>query len=344
MLRSLLSGLVLMIGVGSLTAQDIHYTQFSNGVGMLSPGLTGVFQGDSRVYAHYRNQWKKVDAYTGTFTGFFDTKINPGNSDKGYFSAGIKFNYDRAGFSRLSLLNPALTGSYTLRLSDKWYGTLGADLGIIRRAFSTDDLQFGDQFDGTTFDPASSEIFEDQNFLVLDVSTGLNLRYEANDHRTNVNFGAGLFHLNQPEQKFILGNSDRNDDYPMRLSAYVDAGLKITDALDLELRVNYQDQSEYSQGVGGVGLKFYGAQSSSSPWALTLGGFGRISNIENNINDALVPYLRIDVNRLSVGVSYDVNVSEFADYTNNQGGLEVWAQYRFDRFKKIGDFKTCRIF
>jgi hypothetical protein len=44
-------------------------------------------------------------------------------------------------------------------------------------------------------------------------------------------------------------------------------------------------------------------------------------------NDAVVPVLKFDVNQLSIGLSYDINISTLAPASLNRGGFEISLGY-----------------
>jgi hypothetical protein len=45
------------------------------------------------------------------------------------------------------------------------------------------------------------------------------------------------------------------------------------------------------------------------------------------LNDALIPYVGLEVGGLRIGASYDVNVSSLKAATNNRGGSEISVIY-----------------
>lgn len=335
---------ILLTGLGA-RSQDLHYSQFMNGSATLNPGLTGVFVGDTRVYGQYRNQWKKADAYTGTFTLAVDSKIYGKKERKWAPSWGLMINYDRAGDSKLSFFNPALNLGIATKLDENWILTLGGNLGLINRSFDTSDLTFGtDNGVGSEIDPGfSQETITDQSFTTFDAGLGFNFRYQNPEKRNYLNIGLGTFHLNRAKQKFVIGGQDIDQKYPIRWSAYADARVKMTEKLDLVLQANSQVEGEYNENVFGLGLTFLGDSGEDKNWALTGGVFGRLF-YRDYISDAVVPYVRFDYKLLSVGVSYDVNVSPLSTLTNYEGGLELWGQYRFQGFRSPDVVKSCEIF
>jgi hypothetical protein len=88
----------------------------------------------------------------------------------GFFGAGIQFNYDRAGDSKLSMVNLALNGSYSYILSPRNIITVGLGGAINQRRFNEDELRWERQWNGDAFDPSinSGEIFDATNLLFFD--------------------------------------------------------------------------------------------------------------------------------------------------------------------------------
>ncbi len=321
-------------------AQDMHYSQFMNSPGLISPGLTGVFSGDTRIYGQYRNQWNKADAYGGSFSLYLDSKIYPKKEESKWLPAwGVVLNYDQAGDSRLSIFNPALNLGVSRDVSEDWIMTLGANVGLVNRTFDASDLEVNNPLDPD----APTETLEDQSFSVFDLGAGINFLYQKPEKRTKINVGVGAFHLNQGFQKFDIGTTDVNQKYPIRFSPYFDSQFRLNDDFDLHASISTQFQQKYNENVFGLAAKYIGNAEAEKYWALRFGVIGRLF-YDGYLSDAVIPYARLDYKLLSVGLSYDINVSPLSGLTNSQGGLELWAQYRFRNFKKSENFKACEIF
>ena len=67
-------------------------------------------------------------------------------SNHDQWAGGLIFNYDQAGDSKLSTTQLALNGSYTHRVNNNNFMTLGVQLSGYQRAFSTEALEWGSQF------------------------------------------------------------------------------------------------------------------------------------------------------------------------------------------------------
>src|SRR5215217_6936193 len=77
-------------------SQDIHFSQFFEAPLLRNPSLAGIFSGDIRVQAVYRDQWNSVTtAYkTVSMNGEYKMPIGKGND---FITAGLQFLQDRAG-------------------------------------------------------------------------------------------------------------------------------------------------------------------------------------------------------------------------------------------------------
>ena len=326
----------------NLSAQDIHYSQFYNAPEIMNPALTGIFYGDVRFMGHYRRQWENVPADFLTFSGTYDQKFYPkkakGNDFLGF---GINFNYDNAGFSKLALSHLQLGGSYSTELKKNVFLTGGIQLGFGNRAFKEQDLTFDSQWDrdANKFDPSlpQGENFDNTSIFFLDFSLGGNLRLQKDDRRTKLDIGVSLYHLNQPRQEFF-DNSDQR--LPSRFALYALGAIKIANPLDLLLRGTAQFQTTYREYVPGIALKLHLSQDRGKELAFQLGANLRL----NDITDAIIPTVELHYRTLGVGVSYDINVSDFDIATDQRGGPEIWVSYRIVKVKPLGQFKTCPIF
>ncbi len=320
--------------------QDIHYSMFYNGPQILNPALTGIFHGDSRVMGHYRRQWQDVPVDYLTFSGTYDMKVyTQKGHGRDFWGFGLNFNYDRAGFSKLSLSQLQLGASYSKELKENVFLTGGAQLGFSQRQFKTEDLTFDNQFNGSIFDPSlpTLEDFTNTSIFFMDIGLGGNLRVQSPNRRSKLDLGLSLYHINRPSQSFF---DDTEVNLPMRFAVHAIGALKVADPVDILLRGAAQFQSTYREFVPGIAARIYLDNKRGKELAFQLGVNARF----NSITDAIIPTIEIHLRTLSVGVSYDVNVSQFDIATDKMGGPEIWISYRIVKVRPLGDFKTCPIF
>src|SRR6478752_4595899 len=78
------------------SAQDIHFSQFFETPLLRNPALAGIFTGDVRVQAVYRDQWNSVTSgyRTGSLSGEYKMAVGKGDD---YVTWEMQLFYDRAG-------------------------------------------------------------------------------------------------------------------------------------------------------------------------------------------------------------------------------------------------------
>lgn len=338
-------------GVAGL-AQDLHYSQFYGAPLHLNPSLTGIFDGDVRLMGQYRNQWAQVPVGYTTYTGAVDVKFFNKNVSDGFAALGIGYNHDQAGFADLRLSNFNLNGAYTKRLSNRFYGSLGGQLGFGARKWEADQVTYDNQYDAQqgTFNPdnPNGEAPSQQKLNYGDFGLGFNLRYQVKEsyeqidtstgQRTKLDFGMGLFHLNRPNQFFTSLGPIK---LPMRLTPYILADLQISKRFDLIANVAAQFQSSYRQYLGGLGLRYYINPKRNEEFSIQLGGTMRFDALTND--SAIYPAAEARYKKLRVGFSYDVNLSKFNTLTEKGGvgGPELFIHYIFKSYKPVSFKPNC---
>lgn len=332
----------------TIYAQDLHYTQFHNAPFAISPGLTGVFSEDVRLYANYRRQWsvRSSEPVYETHSIAADMKLWPYRANtNGFFSLGISLNRDQAGLSRLTLLNLGLNGSYTHRLSDHTFLTAGLQGAFNQKKFDISRLTFDRQFDpGNGLDPnaANGESFFNNTSQFFSLGLGLNLRVQKLSDQKMVNemrcrskmdIGFGISNLNQPDQSF---EQDLEVRLPRRITPYVLSYIQLgccDSKWDLAVNAIGQFQQKYSEILGMLGFRYHLSQRPDDRKSIQLSGVMRISdNLDNNI-DAVVPVLEVFVNEWQFGISYDITVSGATEALVRPGGLEFSVRHGISKVK-----------
>lgn len=324
-----------LLMLNSIGAQDVHLSQYQFDRLQINPGLTGIFNGDKQVSLVHKQQYFSVPVDYFTFSGSYDVKFRKCYDEDGFFSAGVLFNYDQSGDSRLSLASLSLNGSYTLPLTPSFFLTGGAYLGAGQRSFSEQDLTWDNQWNGTVFDPTipSGESFDNNGIFFLDVGAGINARLQGVD-RTKLDFGVGTFHLNQPGYSFYKNSDVR---LPIRISAYGMGILKLFDILDVYANGLYQDQGPYNETVVGGGVIIHLSNRKARELELQLG-------LATRLDDALIPMVAIGYDGWKGGFSYDMNTSPFQAATDEKGGPEFFLTYTFKKLCPLKQTKVCTIF
>ena len=333
--KSITGVIFYFLMLNCISAQDVHLSQYQFDRLQVNPALTGMFNGDKQVSLVHKQQYFSVPVDYLTFSGSYDVKFKKCYSEDGFFSAGVLFNYDQSGDSRLSLASLSLNGSYTLPLTPSFFVGGGAYLGIGQRSFSEQDLKWDNQWTGTVFEPSrpSGESFDNNGIVFLDLGAGINGRLQGVD-RTKIDFGVGAFHLNKPGYSFYK-NSDVK--LPMRLSFYGLGILKLFDILDLYANGLYQDQGPYNETVLGGGVIIHLSNRKARELELQLGAATRL-------DDAIIPMVAIGYDGWKGGFSYDITTSPFQAANDQKGGPEFFLTYTYKKLCPLKQTKVCTIF
>ncbi len=329
----------LFLGKSVLLAQDLHYSQFYHSPLNVSPGLTGLFNGDQRYMASVRDQWRAVPVPWFSFSLGYDQKLYPKKAKNHFYGIGLMFNYDQQGDSRLNLSNLNIAGNYSRILSKQHILSLGALIGYASRGFNMETLTWDKQWNGRNFDAnlATGETFESTRFNMMESAIGLNYLFQKSS-RTNTKIGTSIYHILGNGSQFENGNINRNPGkVPSRKSAYFISNWKLTSGLDIQFDGLYQSQNSYSELLFGSYLNIYVNKKRGKQTNLHVGAGYRTSK-------SLYPKVALRYNSLFVALSYDIDLSEFSFHTDNKGGPEIHVNYILTHVKPGKDFRICPIF
>jgi len=321
--------------VPELGAQDVHFSQFGYTPTILNPALTGIFRGNVRLNASYRNQWSSVPVDYETFSASGDFKVpNRNPESNGFWAAGMGFDYDRAGISQLQLARLNASGSYTQKLSGKAFLTAGVQLAYNNRSFNLDGLLFDEQYDRETStgnsNLAHGEDFPSGSNNFLDISSGINLRIQSfgnceivNDlsKRSYLDIGIGIFHLNQPDQAF---RDIDEEQLPIRYSPYALGNLMVHSNADIFMNTNWQFQGAYREWLMAFGGRVYFDKTPGNQISVAASCGYRFNN---ELGDVVFPSIEVQIDRIYGTFTYDLNISDFNVATRWRGGPEITLRY-----------------
>jgi type IX secretion system PorP/SprF family membrane protein len=315
-------------------AQDIHYSNFGFSPLNMNPALTGVFNGEYRGTANYRNQWSGVPVNYTTFSGSVDMKMASKKTIPP-FRIGAFLSYDKAGWSKLSNTALYLSGSYMQPLSNKDFVSGGLSVGLNQRSFKTGDLTWDDQYAEKRFDPTivsqDANTFE-QTIFYPDLSAGLNYHRQAPQNRSAFDVGFGMFHINNPTRSFKDGEPAVR--CAPRYSLYASTNLKLSEFFDILLDGSAQYQGPHQELVGSVGGRLYLVEKHTKLIALQAG-------ITMRKGDAISPHIGLLYNRWKFAVNFDSNYSRFKTASESIGGPELNVIYIFAKVRPANYCALC---
>lgn len=318
---------VLLLSTGRLSAQDIHFSQFNFSPLNQNPANTNLFDGDFRFVGNYKNQWPTVPVRFNTFSASAEMNfLTLKNNDR--LGVGFLFYFDRAGDSKFTSLNTALSVSYIKSLDKKNNHalSLGLQFGLINRSFNYTKLYFDNQWNGDVYDPniAVDETFSKTRLNFFDLNAGLAYKWRKNE-RTNITVGFGVSHLSRPKQTFFNDNSVKLD---LRYTLNVRAQIKVAKRVDLVPEFLFQRQDTKQEFDLGLHAKYYLPVKIPHTVALNLGAYSRIV-------DAGWLLAGVDFDNLQVNLSYDINFTKLTAASRYNGGFEASIIYILAKVKKI---------
>jgi type IX secretion system PorP/SprF family membrane protein len=216
---NLLYSLSLVIFLGTLHGQDVHFTQFEHLPLMFNPGQTGNIKGTMRLGAIYRDQWRNVGNFYTTPGFQIDAPVIRGFGKNDWVGAGGIIYQDRSGIGRFGKGAFLLSGAYHMVTgkSSKNVWSLGVQYGVgslrMRNPFS---FSFEDEL--MTGLPSVDEgriSMEPERFNEL--GFGLVYTYKINDKTDRFHIGIAGHHLARARGGSaygILGNRPPPDPDP----------------------------------------------------------------------------------------------------------------------------------
>lgn len=328
-----------------INAQDIHFSQFGNSPVNLNPGLAGVFGGDMRFAAAYRDQHRSIPVTYTTITGSWENKIylNKTKYDR-FLTAGLLFDYDRQGSLHLTSMQLGIPVSLTLPTVKHQFLTLGVTPSFGQRAFNTNSLSFDSQWNDCVYDPSApfreDQLFQNNSLRYFDLNAGVNYRLQSGTKRSRLDLGGSVFHINKPKHDFWT--SGVNDEGQVRLrqrvSFYGLGLLQLADNLDFVANGLYRRQGSYKEIVYGGGLRLHLDRRPYHELAVQVG-----ANYRQRYGDALTPQAEVHFKTWTLGFTYDFNFfSDINLLTDRRAGPEVTLIYRLYKLK-AAPFKSCPI-
>lgn len=328
-MKALLLGAAIAVSGGAV-AQDIHFSQFYNSPLNLNPGLCGALS-DIQGVLNYKDQWKTVASPYKTYAASFDMRLMKGKWKNGFLGAGLSFFGDKAGDAQLGTTSVSFSLSSNRKINDKQNLALGLQGGIAQRSIQTDKFQWGNQYNGTAYDPTipHDEVFNNTKMVYPDFGAGLLWTYgdgemyiTAND-QFKMDAGVAMYHFTRPAQSFYDGTSDKlHFKYVVHSSAHI--GIKNTKiAIEPSVMVLLQGPAQ-EINVGGAiryaireDSKYTGFVKSAS---ISAGGHYRAQ-------DAFVLSTMLNIANYGLGISYDVNTSDLRAASSGRGGFEICLRY-----------------
>jgi len=298
---------------------DVHFSQFYETSIIRNPALVGVFTDNFKITGYVRNQWSSITSPYQTALGNGEYRLTLGNASNDFLSFGILGFMDKAGEidEKLSGIYPAINYNKCLNSNDQAYLSLGFTGGYMQYSFDPTKATFNNQFIGGYFSPSNptKENLPVPNFNYTDLGIGLNFNITpAESKGVTYIVGASGYHFNQPLFSYYhtVGRT-------LAIRWNVNGAIikELNEKVVVQLQGNYARQGSYEEIIAGGLIGWRSVQQFSDPSFEIYGG----AFYRNQ--DAIIPAIKLKYKNVSIGFSYDVNISSLKEASSSQGGFEI---------------------
>ncbi|HND00146.1 MAG TPA: PorP/SprF family type IX secretion system membrane protein, partial [Myxococcota bacterium] len=326
--------LLLCAVVLGASAQDPIFSQFYAAPWSLNPAMTGLFNGRWRATANYRDQWGSILTRHPfrTYSAAGEMRFQVGRED--YFALGIGALHDEAGVARYSQNKAQVGGAFLKQLSGRprraaHYLSAGAQLGLGQNSLDWGRLWFSRQFDPVAERPDPSLGNQEPSAngstdLYPDFGAGLLWYCFFGKNGGSAYLGGAMHHLNQPNIS-LLG--DGRERLYSRWSAHGGAQLPLNPRVSLMPAVLVMQQGPAFEAATGLNLRY--TNSDLHELALRAGLWARaVNRLGSGLHvDALTVAGMVELDRMTLGLSYDITVSDLVRANNSRGAFELSLSY-----------------
>lgn len=304
-------------------AQDIHFSQIHASPTVLNPAMTGLFDGQYRFIANYRQQWRSATANYRTLAAAADFHV-AGLGQSSLLSGGINVMADRAGDLDFTTSSAMFTLGAARKLNAKGDHAISVAIqgGVLHQSLDYSALHVFDQ------EPAVLA-GADNARAVPDVSAGL-AWYKRLGKEHRIYGGMAMFHLGSPDMALLTGSTLDQENLARRSVIHGGGEFRLTEQLYAMPSFILLEQSPNREITLGSFMRYdYQKGKADRGSSLYFGSWFRwfYRPDINSGYDALVLAARWDKDRLSCGLSYDVNLSSLTHATRGVGGPELSVIY-----------------
>ncbi|MDG1330847.1 MAG: PorP/SprF family type IX secretion system membrane protein [Crocinitomicaceae bacterium] len=307
--------IIIFVGASFLgRSQDAHLSMYDASPLYLNPAMTGVFEGNWRLHAQYRTQWKSVNYKP------YNSALLSLDVPKGKWGFGGQISNFRAGFGNYNAAQGMASVAYTTPI-DKGKGhniSFGLQAGLAQKSVEYQLLSYDNQYttsNGGGFDQtiSSGEDFQGQSIIVPVTNAGVMYFFSKQQAFLNPFVGVSAFNLIEPRETF-LGN---DNDLPMRFFGHIGTRINITETFYVLPKVLFMYQREFQEQTYAVDVGYF------------------LKGAELYLIGGLI-YREADAGIITVGakmdhfvakIGYDFNVSTLSTVSSGRGGLELSFTY-----------------
>lgn len=313
-----------------LHAQDVHFSQFFAAPLITNPANTGNFDGSVRIGLNYRDQWGSVTVPYRTFSAYADAGIQPKKASN-RFGIGVYAFNDQAGDGVLNTNKVLLSAAYHIGYNDKstWRLAMGLTGGFVQKSVDISKLTFDSQWNDFEFDEglSNNELPTTNLIEYADIGAGALLTimpYEG--ERYVIGFSAS--HINEPKETFFDNNNTVGIKYTATAGGFFAAG----GIASFQPQVYVSTQNSASEIIAGTNVSIPMNVEGNPYNSIFVGGWYRVKDAFWIVGGA-------QIDKLTISISYDLNISKLRTASGTLGGFELAAAYIFGSKSKKDPLK-----
>jgi type IX secretion system PorP/SprF family membrane protein len=326
--------LLFLASAPTLRGQDPRFSQFYAAPWSLNPAMTGLFNGKWRLAANYRDQWGSILAPNPfrTYSAAAEMRFQAVNED--YFALGVGAMHDEAGTARFSQNKAHVGGAFLKQLSggprrNEHYLSAGAQLGMGQHSVDWGRLWFSRQFDPVAERPDPTLGNGEPNQAgstdpYLDFNAGL-LWYTFFGKKGGFAYlGGAMHHLNQPNISLMGDDGER---LYARWAGHAGGQFPFSENTSIMPGIQVMQQGPAFEADLGFNLRY--TNNDLHELALRAGLWGRaVNRLGSGLHmDALTIVGMVELDRVTVGLSYDITVSSLVRANSSRGAFELSVVY-----------------
>ena len=330
-MKKIIVSLTVFLALANVaSSQDLNFSQFYETPLLRNPALAGIFKGDIRIKGSYRSQWASVTVPYNTTALSAEYKMPLNNAVGDWVTLGMQVTNDVAGSIKLrkTALMPVISFNKSLSQENDSYLSIAFIGGPVSTQFNPSELS-------THQSVASDPALNSAGYTYWDMGAGLTYSSNYGDD-IRYYLGAAMYHINNPKLNYFAKNDFSILGRKLLLNGGITA--QTSDNNKITAYADYIKQEGSEQFLAGMlyGIELSKRYEDEKTLGLNLGAMFRW-------NDALIPVINLDIYDWTFGLSYDVNISRLATYSQYRGGTELSLTYRatLNRRTAAGNAVRC---
>ncbi|MBK9270163.1 MAG: PorP/SprF family type IX secretion system membrane protein [Saprospiraceae bacterium] len=312
--------------IQKLSAQDIHFTQFSFSPLHVNPAQTGGFNGSYRIGGIFRDQ---VAAVTGigsefrTIHFFIDANLTKGFRKQDWVGFGMNFLQDRSGVISLGSGGFIAAAAYHLGIGKNSDISVGAQYGAVTMNIKDKEKAIFENSIGGGQSPDLMKLQDRANYR--DISVGLAYTTSLGTKKHKLVTGVNVARVNNPRVSLSQGGIGNR--LGSMISAHASLEYRLNDKLDLIPMIWVRNLKSNTQIAPQCMVSYL---FNSEKEIRLNGGLGY------RLGDALEIMAGMDIKNIRFQIGFDLTVSgqTSAQSPSGFGAVELAAIYTGNIVKK----------